>query len=182
MDDNSIIKLFFKRSEDALIELSDKYGRVLQKLLTNKGLSKEDAEECVNDTMYAVWSKIPPENPDYLPAFIFKIANNLGAKKYAYEHRQKRDATLKAADELLDDLPCRSAEDEVMATELGRKINLFIDRLDSEMAAIFVQRFWLGESVKDIASRKGVTANTISLQLYRTKKELKEFLIKEGYN
>ncbi|MFV8801978.1 sigma factor [Faecalibacterium taiwanense] len=32
-----------------------------------------DAEECVNDTYLAAWNAIPPERPDPLRTYIFRI-------------------------------------------------------------------------------------------------------------
>ena len=49
MDDNAIIELFFARSEQAIRELDDKYGKVCHSLSYNILHSSQDAEECVND-------------------------------------------------------------------------------------------------------------------------------------
>lgn len=54
LDDSKIIELFFERSEQAIIELSKKYGSV--KIAGNILNNRLDAEECVNDTYFGTWN------------------------------------------------------------------------------------------------------------------------------
>lgn len=49
MDDSKIIDLFFERSENAIVQLSNKYGSVFMKEAMNFLNNRADAEECVND-------------------------------------------------------------------------------------------------------------------------------------
>ena len=55
MDDEAIIALFFARSEQAIQELDEKYGKVCHSLAYNILHSRQDAEECVNDAYLGVW-------------------------------------------------------------------------------------------------------------------------------
>ena len=59
MKDERIIKELFNRSEDVLKVLKEKYEKPCMNIAM-KLVSKEDAEECVNDTFLAVWNQIPP--------------------------------------------------------------------------------------------------------------------------
>ena len=49
MDDKQIIRLFFERSEQAVTELSQKYGDLCMKIARSILNDHQDAEECVND-------------------------------------------------------------------------------------------------------------------------------------
>lgn len=49
MQDSKIIDLFFERSEEAIVELSNKYGNLCMKVAMNVLNNQQDAEECVND-------------------------------------------------------------------------------------------------------------------------------------
>lgn len=60
MEDSKIIDLFFERSEEAILELSDKYGNLLMKIAMNVVNNRQDAEECVNDAYLAAWNAAPP--------------------------------------------------------------------------------------------------------------------------
>ena len=54
MDDDAIIELFLARSEQAIRELDDKYGKVCHSLSYNILHSRQDAEECVNDAYLGI--------------------------------------------------------------------------------------------------------------------------------
>ena len=77
MDDESIIELFFARSEQAIRELDRKYGKACYRLSYNILNNSQDAEECVNDAYLGTWNAIPPERPNPLMAFLWKIVRNL---------------------------------------------------------------------------------------------------------
>ena len=49
MTDEQIIELFFERSEQAISELDNKYGKVLHNLSYHILNDRLDVEECVND-------------------------------------------------------------------------------------------------------------------------------------
>ena len=59
MNDDEIINLFLKRDENGIIELSTKYHPYCYKIAWNLLANREDAEECLNDTWFSVWSQIP---------------------------------------------------------------------------------------------------------------------------
>lgn len=85
MEDSKIIELFFERSERAIAELSDKYGKLCMKIAMNILNNTEDAEECVNDSFLAVWNMVPPERPDHLLAFLIRIVRNYSINRYKYK-------------------------------------------------------------------------------------------------
>lgn len=62
--DEKIIEMFFERSEQAIRELDDKYGKVCYALSHNIVGDRQDAEECVNDAYLVAWKAIPPVKPD----------------------------------------------------------------------------------------------------------------------
>ena len=76
MDDKQIIRLFFERSEQAITELSQKYGALCLQLADNILNDHQDAEECVNDAYLGAWNSIPPQSPDPLRAYICRISGS----------------------------------------------------------------------------------------------------------
>lgn len=62
LEDSKIIELFFARVEQAIVELSAKYGTVCSRIARNILKNDLDAEECVNDTYLAAWNTIPPKS------------------------------------------------------------------------------------------------------------------------
>lgn len=81
LDDREIIELFFERSEQAIFELSYKYGSVCSKVAFNILNNKQDTEECVNDAYLGTWNTIPPHNPNPLLSYVCRIVRNLAIKK-----------------------------------------------------------------------------------------------------
>ena len=50
MEDREIIDLYFARDEQAIAQTETKYGRICMSIAGNILHSREDSEECVNDT------------------------------------------------------------------------------------------------------------------------------------
>lgn len=82
IEDEKIVELFFERSEQAIQELGNKYGKVCRKLSYNIVNNMQDAEECVNDAYLGAWNAIPPEKPDPLLTYLCKIVRNISLKMY----------------------------------------------------------------------------------------------------
>ena len=60
MEDNRIVDLYWARSEDAITETSEKYGKYCYSIAYNILSNAEDADESVNDTYLHAWHNMPP--------------------------------------------------------------------------------------------------------------------------
>ena len=69
MEDTKIIELFCERQEQAIVELSNKYGPACQKVASNILNDLRDIEECVNDAYLGAWNTIPPQIPNPLKGY-----------------------------------------------------------------------------------------------------------------
>lgn len=76
MEDNKIIELYFSRDEDAVTRTKESYGRQFYALAFRILQSKEDAEECENDTYMKAWDSIPPQKPKHFFAYLARICRN----------------------------------------------------------------------------------------------------------
>ncbi len=183
LDDREIIDLFYERSEQAVTGLDDRYGALCRQLARNILGSREDAEECVNDAYLAVWSRVPPERPQPLSAYLCRIVRNLALKRYHANTAKKRNSYYDAALEELSD--CLAAPDSVddllSATELTGILNDFLGTLSAEERRLFLRRYWFSESVSGLAASFHVSENSVSVRLHRLRGRLKEHLRKEGY-
>ena len=70
MEDERIIALYWARDEDAIAETSSKYGKLCHLVAANILSSREDSEECVNDTYFGLWNAIPKERPSPFSVFV----------------------------------------------------------------------------------------------------------------
>lgn len=182
MDDEQIIRLFNRRSGQAVSALSDKYGRVCTRVARNILSDPRDAEECLNDAYLAVWNTIPPQNPSPLLSYVCRIVRNLALKKYHSLTAQKRDSAYHIA---LDELEhCLSspdtAENLLEAGELAEGMNCFLGTLEQKNRIIFVRRYWYTDSIEDIARKMGMTRHNVTVRLSRTRERLKKYLESEG--
>lgn len=183
MEDEKIIELFFARSEQAIAELHQKYGKVCQKVSYNILNNLEDASECVNDAYLGVWKAIPPKNPNPLLAFVCKIVRNLSLKKYHSNTAQKRysqyDMVFDEVEEML--VAAENVEETIEAKELAVMIQEFLDKLSKENRVIFMRRYWFADSYGEIARRTGLSEKNVSVRLVRMRKSLQAFLAERGW-
>ena len=183
MEDSGIIDLFFERSEKAIALLSEKYGRLCQKIACNILNDRLDAEECVNDAYLAVWNTVPPMRPESLPGYLCRIVRNLALKRYHGNTAKKRNSVYDVAlDEIADCIPSdASVEEEAAAAEITRMIDAFLGTLCESDRIMFVRRYWRGDSVGDIASAFKKSRHYVSVRLSRVRKSLRQHLTGEGY-
>ena len=183
LEDSKIIELFFARVEQAIVELSAKYGTVCSRIARNILKNDLDAEECVNDTYLVAWNTIPPQKPGSLRAYIFRIVRNIAIAKYHANTSKKRNSYYDVALEELESCFAASVtvEQEISANELSQQIDRFLATLDEESQMLFVRRYWYADSIPDIAERFQISNNNVSVRLSRIRDKLKAHLKKEGF-
>lgn len=94
MEDHEIVCLYWSRDEGAVRLSQEKYGEPLRRLACRILHSVEDAEECVSDTYLKAWQSIPPNRPEHLGAYLFKICRRLALGKLDWNHAHKRSAQI----------------------------------------------------------------------------------------
>lgn len=130
MDDKRIVQLYWDREADAIKETSNKYGAYCFAIANHILHSKEDAEECVNDTWLRAWNAMPPHKPKKLQMFLAKITRNLSFDCFYTRTAQKRGGG--EIDLVLDELAeCLASESDVATEyeykELGQSIRKFVN-------------------------------------------------------
>lgn len=176
--DGEIIEMFFERSEQAIEELNNKYGKICRSLSYNIVNNRQDAEECVNDAYLGVWNAIPPARPDPLSAYLCKIVRNISLNLYWRREAGKRGGRYTVA---LGELEAciadpNTVEAEVEARELAFIIGRFLDTLTLENRVIFMRRYWFSDSYRDIAGLVGLTEKNVSVRLARIRGKMKKYL------
>ncbi len=183
IEDSEIIDLFFARSEQAIMELSGKYGFLCRKIAFGILNNELDVQECMNDTYLAVWNTIPPQKPQSLKGYVCSIARNLSITKYHSNSAAKRNSHYDVAlEELADCLSSAvTVEDEFSAMELTRLLDRFLDTLDKDSRIMFLRRYWYSDSISQVAERFHIRNNTAAVRLSRIRDKLRKFLRKEGF-
>lgn len=180
--DHEIIDLFFERSERAITELIAKYGASVKTVASNILRNAQDAEECESDTYLQVWKSIPPKRPEYLGAYVCRIARNVCLTRYRANTAQKRNSFYDTAlEELEDAIPALdTVETEYDAKELRRCLNRFLQAQARDDRYLFLRRYWYGDGIRQIADQMGITPHTASVRLFRLRQKLQTYLQKEG--
>ena len=182
MEDERIINLLWERSEQALSELSTKYGMTCMSISMNAVNNYQDAEECVNDSYLAIWKTIPPKRPNPLSAYLYKIVRNISINRYKHIHRQKRNYTY---DLCLEELEyclegVKISNDNTSSVELAEYIDSFLATLDSQNQMLFVRRYWYMDSYESLANKTGLNIGSIKTRMTRIKNKFRKYLIERG--
>ena len=90
MDDLQIIQLYWDRDPEAIAQTHQKYGPYCFTLAHRILASREDAEECVNDTWLHAWNGMPPHRPNVLRLFLAKITRRVALNRWKASQAQKR--------------------------------------------------------------------------------------------
>lgn len=183
MDDQQILDLYWQRSEAAIAETDRKYGNYCHNIAFRILGSREDSDECVNDTYLRAWNAIPPHRPENLATFLGKIVRNLAFDRYDHSAAQKRGAgeVPLVLDELRVCLPQSDPAQQLMdGIVLAQVLDRFLAAQPAMPRKIFMLRYWHVCSVREIAGKLGISESRVKMSLFRTRNSLKKILEKEG--
>jgi len=184
VEDKVIIQLFNDRSEMAIHRTSEKYGSYLMKICMNVLNNREESEECTNDTYFTAWNQIPPDRPRRFLPYLGRIAKNSALNRYDYLKAAKRnrhfDVVLSELEYCITDV--NQTEDYILEKELAGAISQYLRTLDENSRKIFIRRYWYSDSVREIGKMFGISQSNTKVILHRTRKNMKIYLEKEGYD
>lgn len=183
MKDAEILELYWDREEQAIYETQKAYGSYCYSIAWNILYSREDSDECVNDTWLRAWNAIPPKRPGRLSLFLGTITRNLSLDRWKEKHAMKRgNGEMELAlDELAECVPgANDTQAAVEAAELEGMLNAFLRTLPERECNIFLRRYWYVEEYSHIARRYNMKLNTVKTSLFRTRAKLREYLEREG--
>ena len=183
MEDERIVDLYWARSESAIRETAEKYGKHCTGIAVNLLHNREDAEECVSDTYLRAWEAIPPQRPSVLGAFLGEITRNLALSRYREKRAQKRggDTVPLLLDELAQCVPARSnTESDFDAAAVTEALEAFLLTQSVQNRELFLRRYWYADSVSAIAAQFAMSESKVKSLLFRTRNKLRLHLEKEG--
>lgn len=170
------------RDDSALSAIRENWGRSALALAQRITGSEQDAEECVQDGLLAVWESVPPKQPESLGHYFTALVRNAALNRLRDERRLKRGGG--TVSEVFEELElCGSVKDNVEETVaarlLGERINDFLESLPKRERDIFLRRYYDMEDLETLAAAKGLSKAHASVLLFRTRNKLKAFLEKE---
>lgn len=183
LSDEEIVELYWQRDENAIRITNDTYGALLYNIAHNIVHDPRDCEECRNDTYWGVWNAIPPTRPRSFRAFIVRILRNIAIDKYNEKTCNGRiPSELTISMEECQNLIFSNEEVDanLSAEELGKQISCFLRSLNANDRYIFMNRFYLAESVETIAGELNITTSAVYKKLTKLKRDLKIYLERKG--
>lgn len=182
MDDLEIASKLAMRSEEALDALYEKYGRLCTQIAGNILSDPRDVEECVNDSLLAVWNHFPSDRREQLAAYVCKTVRNLSLNRLEFNRAAKRAAGEPLAlEECEETFPDESLRADGEDRELAEIINRYLKAQSPERAAIFIRRYFFCDPIRTIAKNYRFSEAKVRNLLARMRAGLKEILKKEGY-
>lgn len=184
MDDSKIVDLYLNRDEAAIDLSMEKYGTRLRNLAYGIVDDLQAAEECENDTYLKAWNSIPPHEPrSYLFAFLARITRHIALDFCKERSRIKRNALVCELDaEMEQCIPCAEDTEAIVdSAALCDAINKFLATLSDEKRNVFVRRYWYMDSIESISGFYGLSESKVKSILFRGRKQLRDFLEKEGF-
>ena len=139
MEDTAIIRLFQERSQQAIAELSQKYGKLCQSLSRRILNNEEDAKECVNDTWLGVWNSIPPQTPNPLVSYVCRITRNLSVKRLRHNMAAKRNSYYDVSLAELEECIPAAQEQEPWEEQEVTKVNASESGYDQQAIRTFME-------------------------------------------
>lgn len=184
MDDQSIVALYWDRSEQAIAETDRKYGAYCYSIAYHALANNEDAEESVSDTYMAAWNQLPPHRPAILATFLGKITRRISINRWKAKNTAKRGGgqitlTLEELDDCVDGK--QDIESAYESNELVWAFNRFLDTLPETERDVFLRRYWFFDPIADIAESFGFTQSKVTSMLHRMRGKLRKQLEKEGF-
>ena len=181
--DEKIIDMYWERNPNAIQETDEKYGALLRNVAYNILSDSLDCEECQNDTYFDVWNAIPSARPTAFSAFIVQIMRRTAIDRYRKKSSKRRvPSQLTLSIEDLENSICNSLsiEEAYEAKEIGKMVNDYVASLNDRQRYIFIDRYYMAESVEKIASDLAIPVKTAYLEISKIKKGLRKYLERNG--
>jgi len=182
MEEQAILTSLYRREESAIAQMSQAYGPYCASIARNILDCDQDVEEILSDTWLRAWNSIPPAKPAHLKLYLARITRNLSFDRFRNQSREKRGGseTILALYELSECIGSESPEQALQTEELKETLNHFLSTLPKRDRSIFLLRYFHLEPAEKIAHRYAIRPDHVRTILSRTRKKLRQYLIKEG--
>lgn len=180
MNDDKLAKLIKYNPSKGLSAAIDQYGPLVKTIVVRIiGYEyKQDIEECVSDVFLELWKSIDNFNQEkgLLKNYIISIARHAAINTYNRKLNKHELLPLEENDLELD----LDLTNEISKTINKDIIKETLENLPYPDRDIFIRRYYLFESVKEIAASLNINPKAVENRLYRCKSNLKSTLINRG--
>ncbi|MBO4695879.1 MAG: sigma-70 family RNA polymerase sigma factor [Lachnospiraceae bacterium] len=183
MDDRELLQLLRDDPETGTEALIRTYGKAVHKICSSvlSGRGREITEEAAADTFVRLWryrDKIRPDETHPLKSYVYTVARNT-----ARDRLRKEPDVLSLEQACEDGFEPESDEDterDFLRRWLADQVHASVDELGEPDRSIFLERYFLGRSVKAIAAHLNLPEKKVENVLCRGKKRLRSILARKG--
>jgi RNA polymerase sigma-70 factor (ECF subfamily) len=176
-DDQEIITKILSRDRRTLSLFYRRYAPKLSRFIAGKVANQEDAQEVLQDTLYAFLEAIRDfHGQSTVQTFLFSICQH---KVVDYYRKKKLKHAVFSQMPQLEAIisPIVSPEEELDATLVKEKIHSVLGRLLPRHRQILLLKYLDGLSVEEIAKHLAMTFKSAESQLFRARKAFVEYFI-----
>ncbi len=180
MNDDKLIKLIKQRPSKGLVSAIEQYGALVKTIVVRiiGYENHQDVEEAVSDVFVELWKSINNFNSEKgsLKNYLTSISRHVGINTYKRKLIKHEIIPIEENDlEIEIDF-----ENEISKSINKKIIKETIDNLPHPDKDIFIRRYYLFESIKEIAFSLNLNIKIVENKLYRGKLKLKNQLINNG--
>ena len=174
MEDAAIIALYWERNQDAIEQSRQKYGAYCLTVSRNILDSREDAEECVQDAVWAFvegrapWDPAQGSKQTWLCVLVRSRA------------KDRRRALAARMEEPLEEHSGLAAADHAERAAVRDGLRRVLEGLSREERRLFTLRFVYGLSSAELGGVLGLSPNGVDARVSRLRKKLKRLLARQG--
>lgn len=134
-------------------------------------LSREEAEDIVQDTMIKVWDKrYEWGNIDSIEAYSLRICRNLSLDRL--KKRDNQNDSLE--EEQLDTVHTSTPQDRLIDQDRLRVVKEIVDSLPEKQRSCMQLRDFEGKQYKEIADILGITEEQVKVNIFRARQAVKQ--------
>lgn len=165
-------------NEKELIKIIEQYSAYVCTIIRNVAnnfITECDVEEIASEVFIKLWKNTNNLRTESIKAYISAIARNLTID---YLRRKKREVPFEEI-ELTDSL---NIEDEAVNHIEGKMLKSALDDLKPKHKELLLRFYFLYQSISQISEEMNISTASCKTELHRAKKELKDILVRKGYN
>ncbi|MGL5695317.1 MAG: sigma-70 family RNA polymerase sigma factor [Peptostreptococcaceae bacterium] len=175
MQDKLMIKYIKKKNEEGMEILIDRYNGLITSVIRHHlGLLINYEEECVSDTLLAIWDNIDGFQPHKNS---FKNWICAVAKYKAIDYKRKYLNKLETS--TLDD-QTYYIDENLLNMEIKEEVNETLSFLSKDDEEIFRLYYLKDERVEEIASSKKLAISSVHSKLSRGRTKIRKYLLRDG--
>jgi len=145
--------------------------KIVFKSLIKMGVTKEDTEDIVQNTLYKALKYIDSIEVRRARAWLFRVAFN---EFYNLCRKNKKNVSINLSDIDILDLTAENPEDTAITSEKVKDIRRTLEKLQPAYKELLILKYVIGFSYRDISEFKGYSEEKVKIYLYRARKKFKK--------